>query len=515
MENKQFDLADDSVVVVIGSGAGGGTLSNELAQKGIRVVCLEAGNHMSLADVENDPVLMNQRMGWLDKRLGSSTWNCKTVGGTTMRWSGIAARFAEHEFRARTTYGELEGTSLIDWPINLQELEPYYARAEDKMSVSGTNGQPASFPHSNYKVMAAGARKIGYTHITHQGMAINSAPRDGRPPCMQIGFCFSGCKIGAKWSTLYTEIPKAQATGNFELRAGCRVLQVLHNNAGKVTGVIYADAEGNIQEQKARAVAVAGNAVETARLLQHSASALFPQGLGNHSGHLGRNYMRHVMTFAMGVMPGEVNFHRGARQTGHIEDELHHDASRGFAGGYYIEPIASDPVTLRSIGKGIAAPWGEEAAEMMENYKYLAGLNISGEDPPQLSNAIELHATEKDQFGVPIPMVKYNLHDNSIAMQRHGNRQMKRILEAVGAKKFWSSTGEGAGSHNMGVARMSAKPKDGVTNRWGQVHEIPNLFVSDGSLFSTSAAANPTLTIVALAIRQAEHIAERMTRREL
>ena len=125
---NRYELNDASVVVVIGSGAGGGTVSNELSQKGIDVVCLEAGSRMTLADIVNNPGVMNGRMGWLDKRIGAPTWLCKTVGGTTVRWSGITPRFQEHEFKPLSTYGKLDNTTLIDWPITLDELAPYYDR---------------------------------------------------------------------------------------------------------------------------------------------------------------------------------------------------------------------------------------------------------------------------------------------------------------------------------------------------------------------------------------------------
>lgn len=274
----RFDLKDNSVVVVIGSGAGGGTLSNELAQKGIDVVCLEAGSRLTLANVENDPPLMDQRMGWLDKRDGSPTWLCKTVGGTTMRWSGITPRFLEHEFKARTTYGPMENTSLIDWPLTLAELVPYYNKAEDKMGVSGTHGIPPSAETNNFKVLKAGGQRIGYKNITTERTAINPVARDGRPGCQQIGFCHSGCVIGAKWSTLYTEMPKAEDTGHFEIRPNSMAARINHDQTGKVTGVVYTDRDGIRQKQMARAVCVAGNVVETTRLLLLSESAMFRHG---------------------------------------------------------------------------------------------------------------------------------------------------------------------------------------------------------------------------------------------
>jgi choline dehydrogenase-like flavoprotein len=506
-----FEPDDDSVVVVIGSGAGGGTLSNELAQKGIDVVCLEAGKRLRFEDIENDPGLMNARMGWNDERIGAAVWLCKTVGGTTMRWTAITPRWQAHEFRPRSTYGALDGTSLIDWPLTLDELLPYYDKAEQKMGITGTHGMPPSFESSNYKVLRAGGRKIGYREITSTRTAINASPLNGRPACRQIGFCMSGCRIGAKWSTLYTEVPGAEATGHFELRTGAMVLTIEHNDMGRITGVVYVDADGITHRQKARAVAVAGNVVETTRLLLNSASAKYPDGLGNSSGQLGRNYMRHVTSLVYARMPGEVNFERGPRQAGLIMDERYHKRDRDFAGGYYLEAAASSPDGVAPLIPG----WGTAYADSMEHYPYMAGLFVTGEDPPQASNRITLHPDRKDQNGLPVPVLEYSMHANSLAMQKHANGKSTELYESLGGSVLSKIEGVGLGCHNMGVARMSADPADGVTNRWGQVHDISNLFVSDGSVFASSAAANPTLTITALAIRQADHIGKRMSRREL
>ncbi len=506
-----FEHSDDSVVVVIGSGAGGATLANELAQRGIDVVCLEAGGRLALTDIENDPGLMNARMGWNDERIGPPVWLCKTVGGTTVRWSGITPRIQAHEFRPRTTYGLLDGTTLIDWPLSLDELEPWYDEAESRLGVTGTHGIPPSLETANYKVLRAGGRRLGYQEITATRTAINSVARDGRPACLQIGFCHSGCRIGAKWSTLYSEIPKAEATDHFELRERCMALQINHDDSGEVTGVVYANEAGEMFEQRARAVAVAGNVIESTRLLMNSASNMFPDGLGNTSGHLGRNYMRHVSSSITAVMPGDVNFHKGPRQAGLIFDEQYHRPERGFAGGYLIETSGSHP---GSVSDGLAG-WGREAAQRMEVFNRLAGVFITGEDPPQASNRITLHPTQRDQYGLAVPVIEYEMHANSWAMQRHAIDQTTALYESIGGTDVQGSVGIFGTCHNMGTSRMSADPDDGVTNRFGQVHDIPNLFVSDGGVFPSSAAANPTLTIVALALRQADHIADRMQRREL
>lgn len=508
---RQYDLSDGSVVVVIGSGAGGGTVGNELAQKGVDVVCLEAGSRLTLADVVNDPPAMDAKMGWHDRRIGPPVWLCKTVGGTTMRWSGVSPRIQEHEFRALSTYGQLDsGTTLVDWPLTLAELEGYYDKAERKMGVSGTHGIPPSAETNNYKVLKAGAQRVGYREISSTRMAINPVARAGRPGCQQLAFCNSGCAIGAKWSTLYTEVPAAEATGRFELRTNAMAVRINHDRSGKVTGVIYRDGSGTLQEQKARAVCVAGNVVETTRLLLNSASALFPDGLGNSTGNVGRHYMRHTFGVALALMPKPVNFHRGTRQSGIVFDEQYHRPERGFAGGYIIETVGVDPWNVSNFVGG----WGVANTAFTDRYTHVAGLFITGEDPPEAVNRISLHATERDEYGLPVPVIEYRDHANTIAMREHSMRMSRAIYESLGATEFKGGDIPG-GCHNMGVARMSAKPDDGVTNRWGQAHDVPNLFVSDGSLFPTSAAANPTLTIVALAIRQAAHIAERMRQKTL
>ena len=168
-----------------------------------------------------------------------------------MHWAGASLRFQEHEFRARTVYGNMPSANLLDWPITLQELEPFYARAEDKLGVTGTSEIPRLPGNNNFKVMAAGAKRLGYTQVHTGNMAINSQPRDGRPACHQIGFCMSGCAIGAKWSTLYTEIPKAESTGRFEIRPDSMVVKINHDNSGKVTGVVYADKTGTLSRGRA------------------------------------------------------------------------------------------------------------------------------------------------------------------------------------------------------------------------------------------------------------------------
>lgn len=520
----KYELSDDSVVVIIGSGAGGGTLGNELAQKGVSVVILEAGGRHEIEDFVNDEWQSFANISWLDKRTTSGTWRVakdfsglpawivKAVGGSTIHWAGASLRFQEHEFKARTTYGEIAGASLLDWPLTLAELEPYYARAEDKLGVTGTNGIPRLPGNNNYKVMAAGAKRMGYRDFHTGNMAINSEPRDGRDACHQAGFCFQGCRFGAKWSTLYAEIPKGEATGKLEVRPNSQALQIQHDDSGRVTGVLYADAEGNQHVQKARVVAVAGNSIESPRLLLNSASSKYPDGLANSSGLVGKNYMRHMTGSVYAIFDKPVNMYRGTTMAGIVKDESRHDTSRGFVGGYEMETLSLGlPFMAAFLDPGA---WGRDFTSALDMYENMAGMWLVGEDMPQESNAVTLHPTEKDQYGLPVPNVHFDDHANDLAMRNHAFKQGGALYQSVGAIRV-IETPPYPSTHNLGTNRMSERPQDGVVNKWGQTHDIKNLFVSDGSQFTTGGAENPTLTIVSLAIRQAEYIADQMAKNEI
>src|SRR3984885_7359076 len=515
----KFDWNDSSVAVIVGSGAGGGTLANELARKGISVVVLEAGRRMEMTEFQNDEIGMFGAFTWLDPRTSSGSWyvaktsadlpawTCKLVGGTTVHWGACALRFQEHEFKTRTRYGAIPGANLLDWPIDLNELAPYYDRAEMRMGVTGTHGISRLPASAHGKVLFAGAKKLGYTKYWTTNMAINPVPRDGRAGCQQTGFCVQGCTFGAKWSTLYVDIPQAEATGKAEIRPESQVLRIEHDASGKVTGVVYADRDGKTQRQKARIVAVAGNSIESPRLLLNSSSSLFPQGLANSSGQVGRNYMRHTTALVFADFGKPVHMYRGTSNGGIVMDEAGLDTRRGFAGGYNLETL---PQGLPSFSTNLApGAWGRERASWIDSYANLAGVWIIGEDLPRADNRVTLHPDRKDKFGMPIPNVHVDDHPNDLAMQNHGFQQADALYKSIGAKRPvhhqpFPST------HNMGTNRMSENRRDGVVNKYGQSHDVKNLFVSDGSQFTSSGGENPTLTIVALALRQSEYIADQM-----
>ncbi len=517
----KFDLNDDTVVVVVGSGAGGGTLATELALKGIKVVCLEAGKRHEMEDFLNDEWGSFAQLAWTDMRTTSGSWRVardfanlpawivKAVGGSTTHWAGASLRFQPHEFKARTTYGALKGANLLDWPVDLAEMAPWYAKAEDRMGVTRTNGIPGLPGNNNFKVLEKGARAIGYKEVHTGRMAINSEPRDGRGACQQIGFCFQGCKSGAKWSTLYAEIPKGEATGKLEVRPESFVQKIEHDPSGKVTGVVYLDGKGVQQRQKARIVAVAGNSIESPRLLLNSASNMFKDGLANSSGQVGRNYMRHMTGSVYGVFDKPVRMWRGTTMAGIVQDEAHHDTKRGFVGGYEFETLSIGlPFMAAFLDPG---SWGREFTSALDSYENMAGMWIVGEDMPQESNRITL-SDKKDKGGMPVANVHFDDHPNDIAMRNHAYKQGSAMYGAVGATRTFPTTPYPS-THNLGTNRMSEKARDGVVNKYGQSHDIKNLFVSDGSQFTTGGAENPTLTIVALALRQADYIEKQMAQK--
>jgi choline dehydrogenase-like flavoprotein len=481
---------------------------------------LEAGPHLTADDYHQDEWPAFNQMAWLDTRTTSGSWRVardfpnlpawtvKAVGGSTTHWAGACPRFKEHELNAKSAYGGgIDGASLLDWPIELSDLEPYYDRAEMKMGVTHRHGRPPLPANNNYTVFANGAKGVGYDGYATGPYATNAEPYDGRAATVQDGFNFQGDKQGSKWSTLVAELPKAAATGNLDLRPESHAVQITHDAQGRVDAVLYLDADGNLLRQRARAVCVACNAIESARLLLLSSSPSHPDGLANSSGQVGRNYMRHLTGSVYARFPKPVNMFRGETMAGVVTDESDNDPDRGFAGGFYMETLSLGvPFLAAFIDPGA---WGPDFTEAMGGYANTAGLWMVGEDMPQESNRVTLNGGVSDEHGLPAPNVHFDDHPNDVAMRDYAWQRGEDLYAAVGAEGF-TRTPPYPSTHNLGTCRMSDRAEDGVVNAFGQSHDVPNLFVSDGSVFTTGAAANPTLTIVALAIRQGEYLGEQL-----
>jgi choline dehydrogenase-like flavoprotein len=506
---------DTPAVVIVGSGAGGGTLAYELTKAGIPCVVLEAGPHYTLDDWVNDEWEAFGQMAWLDPRTTSGSWGItkhfpslpawlvKAVGGTTTHWAGACPRFMDYELKTLSTYGRIEGATLLDWPITLEELAPYYDAAEKAMGVTHVHGRPPLPANNNYKVLANGAERVGYRSYGTGPYATNAEPYDGRPASIQDGFNFQGDKHGSKWSTLVREIPRAIETGLCDLRPECQAVKITHDRSGRADAVLYVDKDGALHRQAAKVVCVAGNSIESPRLLLLSDSSMFPNGIGNSSDQVGRNYMRHLTGSVYAWFEKPVHMYRGETMAGVVADEVRHDPGRGFVGGFYMETLSLGVPFLAKFIQPDA--WGRDFTGMMDHYDHIAGLWIVGEDMPQATNRVTLSATQ-DRWGIPVANVHYDDHPNDVAMRTYAYGKAQDLYKSVGAIGTHRTPPYPA-THNLGTCRMSARPEDGVVNKWGQTHDVANVFVSDGSVMTTGAAANPTLTIVALAIRQAEYLA--------
>ncbi len=514
---------DGADVCIVGAGAAGGVLAYELAKAGLNVVVIEAGPFWNpQTDFASDELSM-KRLGWQDTRIVSGqnplqmghNNSGRGVGGGTTHFTGVFLRFYESDFRTRSIDGVGE-----DWPISYEDLEPYYDRIEREIAVSGPkhfpwgpfNG-PYPYPErepisGNAEIFRIGCEALGIESSVPP-LAIISAPFDGRPPCINRGFCNQGCMPNSKFSTLIQHIPKAIALGA-EVISDAMVTQVLTNAEGRATGVTFVY-EGVTYEQKARVIILANFVVEAPRLLLHSANTQFPNGLANSSGWVGKAIMPHSSQDVYGKYDEEIRLYKGTPVLAMTQHFYETDPTRGFARGYTLHAHGSRPVAMAS---GIARShklWGKQLREAMLDYNFYGRITLVGEVLPDPNNQVTLTDT-KDEYGMPIPKVSFSYGDNDRKLIEHAVAKMKEVIVAGGGQPVFTTDDT---AHLMGGCRMGDDPTTSVTNSYGQTHDIPNLFISGASLFVTSSGANPTNTVMALAARSADYIIEQMNTREI
>lgn len=511
--------------VIVGAGAAGGVLAKELAEAGMKVVVLEAG---PLRDPQRDfasDELSMKALGWQDTRIVDGNDPLKMghnnsgrgVGGGTAHFTGVFLRFHESDFRTKTLDGVGE-----DWPIGYADLEPYYAKVEKEIAVSG----PKFFPWGNYHgpypypereplspnayMFINGCSKLGIRWSVPP-LAILSAPFEGRPPCINRGFCNQGCMPNAKFSTLIVHIPKAIQAGA-EVLADCMATRVVMGKDGLAAGVEFMH-DGHTYMQKARLVILSAFAVETPRLLLNSATAQFPDGLANSSGWVGKAIMPHSSYDVYAKFEQEIRLYKGTPVLATTQDFYETDPKRGFARGYTLHAHGARPVEFVSgISKSEQGPiWGRRLKETMLDYNLYGRATMVGEVLPSEHNRVTL-AEEKDQYGLPRAKVTFSYGDNDMKLIRHAVESMSSILRAAGGTIEYVVPDT---AHLMGGCRMGSNPEQSVANSYGQTHDIPNLFVCDASLFVTSGGGNPTNTVMALALRTADYIKSRAARLEL
>ncbi len=529
--------------VVIGSGAAGGVLARELSVAGFRVVVLEQGPYRRSADFTHDELGV-----WFNSELGGGVPNhpvswrttanqeaefdpmgdprilcARGVGGSSVHFTANFWRFHEIDFIERSRLGAISGTGFADWPITYAELEPYYTRVDWEIGVSGAPGPfdpPRSRPFpvpplpvkSSGVLFEQGARKLGL-HPQPAPMAILSRPHNGRAACQHCGYCIGyGCEFGAKSSTLVSMIPQALATGKCEIRPESIVIEVTTNTAGRVTGARYLDPQGKEQHQQARAVIVSGNGAETPRLLLMSTSSRFPSGLANSSGLVGKYLMFNTNPSAWATFEHPLNEHKSVQVTRIVHDFYDTDPKRGFYGGGGLDARQMlGPIFFALLVAQPGSPrWGA-AWKRWLHQNFTRTMMISGHTTSLAleSNNITLDPKLKDKWGRPAIRVTYKDHPDDLKVAQFLIEKGRQILDATGARKVWVDPVRESTStaHLLGTCRMGNDPRASVVNTFHRAHDVPNLFICDGSSFVTSGRGQPTMTIQALAFRAAQHIA--------
>jgi choline dehydrogenase-like flavoprotein len=545
-------------VVIIGSGAGGGVAAKVLAEGGLKVLLLEKGANY-FPGLDQPGVLPPNRLGndevkfvvrdFIDQdprieprtfrkkagdavRIGKVNSLATTVGGGTLHYDGNSPRCQEKDFRIKTLFGELPGAAIADWPLTYDDLEPYYDEVEKDLGVQGLAGSmPHEAPRQNPYPMAPGyqkylslflaetAAKLGY-HPSPTPIAINSVAYRDRPACANCGFCGSfGCAINAKGSTAVTVIRDALLSGNCELRPNCYVYRLNTNAAGtRLESVSYLDENGQPVTQSGGAFLVAGNAIESARLCLLSANSAHPNGLGNSSGLVGKHLMFHSVYSVFGLFPQRFHVSRGRVGTLGMDDfnaPPGPDNPDKIYGGGIVEFGAQ----LHPIEEALYVPLiGEAHQRYMKAApfrEHMAVITFIGEDPPVPTNAVDLDPTVKDVYGFPVARITWKNHANDKAAAQRYIPKLKQILWEAGAVfvlavPLWAhSGGVPSTKHILGTLRMGQNPATSVTDAFGRFHDLDNLYCADGGVFVTSTGYNPTLTMQALANRQAHHLVGR------
>ena len=520
---KNEGIAD---VLVVGAGASGAAFTWSLAQAGINVVCLEQGGWVAedafptsdadaqihlQTDFHPDPgfrgLPADYPVNEAETPIAPLMYNA--VGGSLIHWGAHFPRFHPSDFRVKTLEGVAE-----DWPVTYEELEPYYDENDRMMGVSGLMGDPA-YPEKperpcpplsirkSGELLAKALDKLGW-HWWASDTAVSSVSYDGRDPDMG-GFLRSFASADLNYWP-------AALKGGARLEIHARVREILVDESGNATGVLYYQ-EGELKEQKAKVVVLACNGIGTARLLLNSTSAIFPNGLANSSGLVGKYLMHHPVGSVVGVFDEWLGTEGGGpRGSTMLSQEFYEtNPDHDFIRGYELQILSygNSPLAAALGGlMGQKVAWGEDHHdEFKQRFGHSVGIAIMSEDLPEEHNMVTLDSEMTDSDGIPAPKINYTVSENTAKMLQHGVARATEIMEAAGATKVFSSTlRRNAGWHLLGTARMGEDPETSVVDRWGRTHDVSNLFIIDGSIFTTSACVNPTSTIQALALRTADYL---------
>jgi len=542
---NQFDA------IIIGSGAAGGIVAGVLSEAGKRVLLLERGRELSFSDVGRDD-LRNQRLSIYGHNAGPDIVgnprvfvdplghshivrpheldyhnNAACVGGGTRVYGAQAWRFCPDDFRMASKYGVPEGSSLSDWPISYEELEPFYERAEWELGVAGDGSfiqhqvprkrnypLPAVPPSPQTVALKAGAKELGWV-TGPVPLLINTEPYGGRAACIACKYCVGfACPTDAKNGSQNTMIPRALATGNCKLVAGAIVERIEVDERGNVSGVSYfVDSFGQAQQQTAQSkvVIVSGGAIESARLLLNSQSSHHPDGLGNELDQVGRNLQGHFYPRAYGLASRPVFDGIGPGVT-IATTQFNHNNDGIIGGGMLADDFIKPPIDFwyDSLPPDLSR-WGAENKKFMrDNYTRVMHVRGPVQDIPNPEGRVTIDTAVRDRWGIPVARLSGTTHQATVDAAEFMRERGVEWLRASGCDQVWSARPDlmlSGRQHQAGTCRMGNDPKTSVTDKWGRVHNLDNLFVVDGSLHVTNGGFNPVLTIMALAFRSAEYIA--------
>jgi choline dehydrogenase-like flavoprotein len=522
-------------VLVIGAGAGGSVAARYLAEAGFSVVCLEQGPWTNASEFPGDKLEWelvadaqwspnpNTRRQPADYPLEISESPItpvmyNAVGGSTVHFCAQWVRMRPQDFRVRTVDGLAD-----DWPISYEEMKPYYERIDQAMQISGMTGDPAypagpapalpPLPIGAFGRKAAlGMNELGW-HWWPAAHAIRSRDVGNLAACERTGTCMWGCPKGAKSSTDTTMWPAAMQHGATVI-TGARVREITVDGQGLATGAVWVDRQGHEQHQAADVVIVAGNGVGTARLLLLSASNLWPDGLANSSGLVGKRLMLHPYMSVLGIYEDELESWLGPWGTQLLSLQFaDHDESRGFPRGaqWDVMPLGGPLFTLfRYDDRPFDERWGTSVHELIDRtlgHAFDWGVGI--EDLPHEHNTVTLDPALTDSDGIPAPKIRFDIDADMRANLEWQLERAKEAHEAAGAVETIVADWSQWGWHLLGTARMGDDPATSVVDRFGQAHDVPNLYVMDGSVFVTSGPMAPTSTICANALRCTDRLIER------
>ena len=532
--------------VVVGAGAGGGVVAKELSTHGMSVVLFERGDWVPF-DAHDTDELLSQRTTVLGNAFGpddaryrrvvenadgsttvvfpsENDYNnvAACVGSGTVSYGAMAWRFMAEDFRMKSTYGSVGGSTLEDWPVSYEDLEHCYERAEWEIGVAGdASGNPFGSPrkkpfpmppftyNTEAKMLESAMKRTGL-HPFPIPMLRNSVPYNDRPACVRRRSCCGfACPMNAKSGTHNTVIPTALATGNCELRTNCVVAELMVDDSGRITGVHYFDADGRGETQTADVIVIAASATETPRLLLNSKSTHHPAGVGNGNDWVGRNFQGHAYTGAFGLFEEDIFDDVGPGATIAISDFSHHN--KGIIGGGI---LANEFTRLPYLFTGIRPPgspaWGKEHKAFQRKY-FRRNVQVVGpiQEMPVFDSRVRVDPTVKDHWGIPVVRLSGTRHARDVEGCMFLSSKAELILKEAGAEMTWQAVGGkglSGGQHQAGTCRMGEDPKTSVTDRYGRIHETPNVFVADASLHVTNGGFNPALTIMALGYWVGEHI---------